>query len=137
MFKIRKVAIDTYPENTAFLLRNDNGYGAEQYQALRKIEISHEKGGILATLAIMDDEHLLSPGEIGLGEQAHRRLGLPDGTKVAIAQAKQPVSLEAVRRKIDGDTLNDSEILDIIRDVTSHRYSPMKSAHFSLPARAS
>jgi thymidine phosphorylase len=130
MFKIRKVAIDTYPENTAFLLRNDNGYGAEQFQALRKIEISQDQRSILATLAIMDDEHLLSSGEIGLGEQAFRRLGLPEGALVSVAQATPPRSLDAVRRKIGGDTLSDSEIVAIIRDIASHHYSPMEIGAF-------
>ncbi len=49
MFKIRPLAIDTYPENTALLPRIDRGYGAEQFQALRKIEIFHAGCTILAT----------------------------------------------------------------------------------------
>lgn len=136
MFKIRAVAIDTYPENTAFLPRHDSGYGAEQFQALRKIEICHDGTSILATLAIMDDEHLLQRGEIGLGEQAFRRLGLPEGTRVTIAQAKPPASLEAVRRKIGGDTLTDDEIAAIIRDVARHLYSPMEIAAFLVACAA-
>ena len=136
MFRIRPVAIDTYPENTAFLPRTDSGYGAEQFQALRKIEICHGADSILATLAIMDDEHLLAPGEIGLGEQAFRRLGLPEGTSVRIAQAKPPASLEAVRRKIGGDTLADTEIAAIIRDIARYRYSPMEIAAFLVSCAA-
>jgi thymidine phosphorylase len=136
MFKIRPVAIDTYPENTAFLPRNDSGYGAEQFQALRKIEISRASNSILATLAIMDDEHLLCRGEIGLGEQAFRRLGLPEGTEVSIAQAKPPASLEAVRRKIGGDTLGDADIAAIIYDISCHHYSPMEIAAFLVACAA-
>jgi thymidine phosphorylase len=130
MFKIRAVAIDTHPENTAFLPRTGSSYGAEQFQALRKIEISHDSTSILATLAIMDDEHLLRKGEIGLGEQAFRRLCLPEGTEVSIAQAKPPASLDFVRRKIGGNTLDDAEIAAIIRDISRHRYSPMEIAAF-------
>lgn len=40
MLKIRRLAIDTHPENTAFLPRQGNGYSAEQFQALRKIRIT-------------------------------------------------------------------------------------------------
>ena len=136
MFKIRPVAIDTYPENTAFLPRTDDGYGAEQFQALRKIEICHASNSILATLAIMDDEHLLRRGEIGLGEQAFRRLGLPEGTEVSIAQAKPPPSLDAVRRKIRGDTLDGPEISAIILDISRHIYSPMEIAAFLVACAA-
>ncbi len=136
MFRIRAVAIDTAPENTAFLPRRDDGYGAEQFRALRKIEICHEGRSILATLAIMDDEHLVGHGEIGLGEQAFRRLGLPEGTSVTIAQAKPPASLEAVRRKISGDTLSAAEIAAIIGDVARHRYSPMEIGAFLVACAA-
>lgn len=136
MFRIRAVAIDTAPENTAFLPRSDGGYRAEQFQALRKIKICHGDRSILATLAIMDNEHLLCHGEIGLGEQAFRRLGLPEGTEVTIAQATPPHSLDAVRRKISGDTLSAAEIADIIGDVASHRYSPMEIAAFLVACAA-
>jgi thymidine phosphorylase len=136
MFKIRHVAIDTNPENTAFLPRTSSGYGAEQFQALRKIEICHDGKSILATLAIMDDEHLLRAGEIGLGEQAYRRLCLPEGTEVAVAQAKPPASLDAVRRKIGGDTLGDAEITATIRDISRHLYSPMEIAAFLVACAA-
>lgn len=128
--KIKRVAIDTHPENTAFLLREGKGYSAEQFQALRKIEIGNGSVSILATLAIVDDACLLEPGMIGLGEQAFRRLGLPEGTEVSFRQAPVPHSLEHVRRKIDGDTLEDAELREIIRDITAYRYSPMEIGAF-------
>ena len=85
--KIRSVAIDTYPENTAFLLRGGGDFAPEQFQAMRKVEIGNGEAAILATLAIVDDKRLLAPGEIGLGEQAFRRLGLAEGSEVAARQA--------------------------------------------------
>ena len=130
MFRIRPVAIDTDPENMAFLPRRGSSYGAEQFQALRKIEITASGATILATLAILDDEHLLEPGEIGLGEQAFRRLGLPAGTSVSIAQAKPPTSLDAVRRKIGGAVLDPADFAAIIGDIACHRYAPMEIAAF-------
>lgn len=136
MLKIRAVAIDTSPENTAFLPRTGGDYRAEQFQALRKIEVCGQGRSILATLAIMDDDHLLSQGQIGLGEQAFRRLGLPEGAEVTIAQARPPASLDAVRRKIGGDTLTEAELADIIADITKHRYSPMEIGAFLVACAA-
>jgi thymidine phosphorylase len=130
MLKIKRIGIDTYPENTAFLLRHGNGYSAEQFQALRKLRISGGSTEILASLAVVDETSLLAPGEIGLGEQAFRRLALAEGAEVEIAQARPPVSLEFVRRKIDGDTLEESEIAAIVRDIAAHRYSPMEIGAF-------
>jgi thymidine phosphorylase len=130
MPRIKRVPIDTYPENIAFLLRDGEGYSPEQYQALRKIRISTGCHEILATLDIVDDESLIGRGEIGLAEQAFRRLGCPEGTEVEIEQARPPASLESVRRKIGGDTLADSEIAAIVRDVSAHLYSPMEIGAF-------
>ncbi len=130
MLKIRRIPIDTHPENTAFLLRRGNGYSAEQYQALRKLRIWSGPSEILATLALVDDETIVGPGEIGLGEQAFRRLGLPEGGEVAIEQARPPSSLEYVKRKIEADTLHESEIAAIVGDVAAYRYSPMEIAAF-------
>lgn len=130
MPKIRRLPIDTYPENTAFMLREGNGYSPEQYQALRKIRVTCGCSEILATLAIVDDPSIVQQGEIGLGEQAFRRLGMPEGTDVTVAQAQPPASLEYVRRKIDGDTLSDYEISAIVREISGHLYSPMEIGAF-------
>ncbi len=128
--KIKPLPIDTFPENMVFLLREGNGYSSEQFQALRKIRVYAGKLEILATLALIDDDRLLSKDEIGLGEQAFRRLGLPEGAEVAIQQARPPASLESVRRKIDGETLSESEMRAIIADIACHRYSPMEIGAF-------
>ena len=130
MLTLRQIAIDTYPENTAFLLRDGGSYSAEQFQALRKIRISSGSAEILATLALVDDESIVAHGEIGLGEQAFRRLGRPAGSEVAIEQAPPPPSLEFVRRKIDGDTLGESELAAVVRDIAAHLYSPMEIGAF-------
>lgn len=136
MLTIRQIAIDTYPENTAFVLRNHGGYSAEQFQALRKIRVSSAGAEILATLALVDDETIVGPGEIGLGEQAFRRLGAPVGAQVSIEQAAPPPSLELVRRKIDGDTLGENELAAIVRDVAAYRYSPMEIGAFLVACAA-
>ena len=73
---------------------------------------------------------MLEAGELGLGEQAFQRLGLPEGTEVVIAQARPPASLESVRRKIDGEALSESELAAIIEDVAAYRYSHMELAAF-------
>lgn len=130
MPKIRRVPIDTYPENTAFLLRSGEDYSPEQFQALRKIRISLDGREILATLNIVDDESIVGHGEIGLGEQAFRRLCTHEGATVSIEQARPPASLEAVRRKIDGETLDAGELSAIVRDVAAHLYSPMEIGAF-------
>lgn len=137
MLKLRRMAIDTYHENVAFLRRDCSLYRAESFQALGKIEIYPDHGGaptagrrILATLNIVDDALLLEPDEIGLCEQAFDLLGLAQGAAVDIVQAPPPQSLESVRDKIHGETLSEEQIRHIIEDIAANRYSKMEIAAF-------
>jgi len=130
MLKIRRIPIDTYNENVALISRSCGEYRPEEYQALKKIEISHDGGQLLATLMISDDCAFVDDDEIGLSEQAFERLGLPESTLVTIGPAAPPQSLDAVRAKIHGHTLNPRQIESIIRDIAGHRYSDMEIAAF-------
>ena len=130
MLKIRRIRIDTYRENVAVLSRSCDEYRPEEYQALKKIEIGHNGGQLLATLIIADDRSIVGDDEIGLSEQAFQRLGLPEATQVTIAPAPPPQSLDAVRAKIHGHTLNAKQIESIIPDIAAHRYSDMEITAF-------
>ena len=130
MLKVKNVALDTAPENTAFLSRSCTAYRAEEFKTLKKIEVISDSKTLLATLVICDDVDIIAPDELGLGAPAFRRLGAPENTKVRIAQAPPPASLEAVRRKINGSEMTAAEIKAIISDIAAFRYSPMEIAAF-------
>jgi thymidine phosphorylase len=131
VLRLRRIGIDTYQENVALIRRCCQAFRPEEHQALRKVEIGHDHKAILiATLAIVDDDSLLEPEELGLSEQAFRRLGLAEGAVVTIAPASPPRSLDAVRSKIHGRTLSANDIRGIIQDITAHRYSEMEIAAF-------
>ncbi len=130
MLKLRKIALDTDPENMAILAKTCSVYQAEEFRALKKIEITHQNKSILATLMIAEDPSLVADDELALGEQAFRRFGLEEGTLVTIAQATPPQSLESIRAKIRGQTLSDADFATIIEDIAAHRYSPMEITAF-------
>lgn len=128
MLKLRRIALDSYPENIAVLSRHCTLYRAEDFRALRKIEVMSGQQTVLATLMIADDGGFVGHDELGLGVQAFERFGLAEGSTVTIAQATPPHSLESVRAKINGLTLDDGQIEGIIRDIANHRYAPMEIA---------
>nr|WP_298684349.1 thymidine phosphorylase family protein [uncultured Dongia sp.] len=130
MLKLRRVAIDTYRENVAYLSRDCPLYRAEKFQGLAKIEVSKNGRSILAVLNIVDDPALLGRDELGLSEQSFRQLSIPEGETVIVAQARPPLSHDAVRAKVLGQTLTDAEFEAIIRDIASNRYSKMEIAAF-------
>jgi thymidine phosphorylase len=130
--KLRRVAIDTYRENVAFLHRKCPVYRSEGFQALSKIEIYRENDmqPVIAVINVVDDETITAPGELGLSEQVYDQLGVPEGSAVHISHASPPGSLKAVHRKIAGERLDYSDYLGITRDITDNRYSKIEMAAF-------
>ncbi|MEH6405176.1 MAG: thymidine phosphorylase family protein [Sneathiella sp.] len=130
MLHLKCIRIDTYRENVAFLARNCRLYRPEEFQAFKKIEVIHEDKRLLASLLIVDDETIIGHDELGLSEQAFQRMGLEIGDMVTIAPAEPPRSLDHLRSKIHGGTLDRRQIEAIIGDIASHRYSDMEIAAF-------
>ena len=130
--KLRKISIDTYRENVAYLHRDCPVYRSEGFQALSKIEIHKAVDGIpvIAVLNVVDDENILAPDELGLSEQAFAQMNLSDGTDVRVKHARPPVSLKAVHRKIAGERLILDEYRGITRDIKGNRYSKIEMAAF-------
>lgn len=127
---LRRVAIDTFRENVAYLHRDCDIYRAEGFQALAKVEISGRGRRILAVLNVVDDPQIIAPAELGLSAQAFEQLGLAEGRPVRIAHAEPPKSLAAVHRKIAGEVLSHEELGALARDIVDNRYSKMEMAAF-------
>ncbi|MCB1878061.1 MAG: thymidine phosphorylase family protein [Chromatiales bacterium] len=129
--RLRRVAIDTYKENVAYLHRDCHIYRSEGFQALTKVEITFgQQRPLLATLNVVDDESITAPGQLGLCLEAFQRLGLPEGTEASVAHAKPPASLHAVHRKIAGERLDFADYEAITRDIVEHRYAKIELAAF-------
>ncbi len=130
--KLRKVCIDTYHENVAYLHRDCPLYRSEGFQALSKIEISDgpERPPVIAVLNIIDDDAIIAPDELGLSEQTFTQFGADEGVEVFVNHATPPASLQAVRRKIAGDRLSADDFLHICEDIVNNRYSKIEIAAF-------
>lgn len=128
----RRVGIDTYKENVAYLHRDCPVYRSEGFQALSKIEIHKVANGnpVIAVLNVVDDESITALDQLGLSEQVYRQLDVPDGTEVFISHATPPTSLKSVHRKISGERLTYKEYLDIVSDIVNSRYSKIEIAAF-------
>jgi len=128
--KVRQVGIDTYHENVAYLNRECSVYRAEGFQALSKIQVSNNGSKLLAVLNVVDDNSIVLPGELGLSQQAFNYLNVKEGTLVTVNHAEPPKSMDAVRRKINGERLNQADFNEIAHDIAQTRYSKMEMAAF-------
>ncbi len=127
---LRRVGIDTYHENVAYMHRHCAVYRAEGFQALSKIEIGTNGRRILATLNVVDDETIVGTCDLGLSETAFGQLGVTDGDMVSIAHAEPPASIGALHRKVAGERLGRDDYLAIVRDIAGLRYSKIELAAF-------
>src|SRR3569832_2421775 len=127
---LRRVAIDTYRENVAYLHRDCAVYRAEGFQALAKVEVYANGNRILAVLNVVDDDCIVTKTELGLSEQAYAQLNLPEGTPVRVDHAEPPRSMDAVRRKMLGERLTAEDMHAIAFEIADHRYSKMEMAAF-------
>ena len=135
MLRVKRIGIETYGENVAFLSAHCKSYKSENFTSLNKIEVcaalpDGKSRKIMATLNIVENGDILEPEALGLSVSAFDDLGVGEDTPVSIAVATPPKSLDAVRRKISGEVLSAHELDEIVRDMSAHRYSKMEIAAF-------
>jgi thymidine phosphorylase len=128
--RLKRVAIDTYRENVAYLHRDCAVYRAEGFQALSKVEVRANGRRILASLNVVDDTCIVDRDQLGLSEDAFAQLDVPDGHPARIRQAEPPSSIPALHRKIAGERLSHEDYRAIVRDIAEHRYSKIELTAF-------
>ena len=127
---LRRIGIDTYRENVAYLHRDCAIYRAEGFQALSKVEVHANGRHILATLNVVDDANIVGCNELGLSEDAFARLDIVDGHPATVQQAEPPESMAALGRKISGERLNREEFQAIVDDIAHGHYSKIELTAF-------
>ncbi len=130
LLQVRRVAIDTYRENVAYLHRDCAVYRAEGFQALSKVEVRANGKRILASLNVVDDDRIVGCNELGLSEDAFAQLGVEEGHPTFINQAEPATSIPALHRKIAGERLTQNDFQAIVRDIAEHRYSKIELTAF-------
>ena len=134
--KIRRVNLDTGRENVVVISRQSKALRPEVFRGFSRVELRRNSQGAAGDPADHRRRRLVGPDELGLAEPAFRRFAEPAGSLVTVTPAAPPESLDAVRAKIQGQTLSAPEIGAIIDDLTHYRYSDMEIAAFLICFRA-
>ena len=128
--QIRRVGIDTWRENVAYLHRDCPVVRAEGFQALSKVTVHANGTTIAAVLNVVDDARIVAPCDLGLSEDAFTRLGIAEDHTAWIEHAEPPPSIAALHRKIGGERLSRADLQGIVRDIAAARYSKIELAAF-------
>ncbi|MCM5571244.1 thymidine phosphorylase family protein [Burkholderiaceae bacterium FT117] len=127
---IRRVGIDTWRESVVFLHRDCPVVRAAGFQALAKVRVQANGKSLIGVLNVVDDECICAPRELGLSEDAFRRLGVEPGHPARIEQAEPAPSIAALHRKITGERLESHDLRAIVQDIAAARYSKIELAAF-------
>ena len=127
---LRRMLIDTYHENVAYMHRDCEVYRTEGFKALSKVEVRANGSSILATLNVVENGEFLACNELGLSNAAFAQLGLKTGELVTVSQADPPASIQALHRKLAGERLALDDFRAIIHDVADHHYSKIELTAF-------
>jgi thymidine phosphorylase len=127
---IRRVGIDTWRENVAYLHRECPVVRAAGFQALAKVTVQANGETIAAVLNVVDDERIVQVCDLGLSEEAFARLRVPEGHAASVEHAEPPPSIAALHRKISGERLSRDDLFAVVRDIASARYSKIELAAF-------
>ncbi|MFA5051456.1 MAG: thymidine phosphorylase [Patescibacteria group bacterium] len=74
--------------------------------------------------------HKVSTGEIGLFAEIWKHRSVRDGDPVSLRVLSRPPSIEAIRKKLLGESLSYEEMRSIIYDVVHHKLSNVEITYF-------
>ena len=128
--RIRRVGIDTWRENVAYLHRDCPVVRAAGFQALQKVTVHANGQTIAAVLNVVDDDRIVQACDLGLSEDGFARLQVAEGHEAHVEPAEPPPSLAALHRKIGGERLGRDDLHAVVRDIAAARYSKIELAAF-------
>lgn len=129
MLVLKHIPVRSFNENIAYINKDCTIYKVDNIKSLTRIEIHGGTKPVFAFLQIVDNK-LVRPDELGLNTEAFVQTGLPEGSKITLTLTPPAPSLNAVKRKIDGNVLSAKDYAAIVNDISEYRYSNMDIASF-------
>lgn len=98
--------------------------------AMDRIKITKGRYSETAVIDIGESRKALLPGSIGLFEEVIHSLHAKSMDTVHIRIAKKPISVDFIKKKLDGKTLKKQEIEQIIWDIVHNKLTDIEIAYF-------
>jgi AMP phosphorylase len=96
-----------------------------------RVQIIHPKTGVAVSAVVVTTTTLAGQGVAGISLSTNERLHLSDGDDAEIREADdRPVSLEYIKKKMDGGHLTKDETLAIVKDVVNDEISDAELTAF-------
>jgi AMP phosphorylase len=96
--------------------------------ATGRVRISYREK---TTTAIADTTaSFVEEGDLGVFDDVRELLKVKDGVELDVSETKRPHSVEFIKKKVDGYTLNEREIKSIIQDIVDNNLSSIELSAF-------
>lgn len=98
--------------------------------AMDRIRISKGRKFETAILDIAETNKGIPPGKIGMFEEVIKSLRLKNNDAVQIRLARKPLSIDYIKKKLDGHTLKKQEIEQIVWDIVYNKLTDIEITYF-------
>lgn len=95
-----------------------------------RVEITNPSSGFSIADYVETTSTLIKQGKLGIYHQSNEQLQVSDGQPVEVRVADRPISLDYIRKKMDGDHLSREEIKMIVTDIVHDNLSPSEITAF-------
>src|SRR3989344_2613822 len=98
-------------------------------KALDRIKIKKDRKEVIVAVDISKNKRV-AHGQIGLFEEVINLLKIKDKSVVDISVEQKPISLDYIKKKLDGSRLNKTEVNEIVRDIVENKLTEVEITYF-------
>ncbi len=124
-YKCKVKCFDVHTGQNIIVLNKDEAVEEDVYMSDRVIVKFNDKE--LTCIVDLSDV-LVKRGEIGLFHETTDKLGVTSDNQVTITHAHHPMSVDYIKKKMNGEELSDEEIKTIIKEAMENRLSDVELA---------
>ena len=125
---VKDVDISTGGPLVAIINRDDAKH--LDVRSMDRVKIFFDSKFETVLVDVAESSKVVPSGRIGMFEEVLKSLGIRHGDKVRAVPARKPLSLESIRKKLDGKKLSSAEINQIVWDIVHNKLSDIELTYF-------
>ena len=128
--KLRIKDIDISSGGPLIAVMNKSDAALLDLHLMDRIKVKKEKKIETVVLDISEGNKIIPEGRIGVFEEVINSLKLKNNDEVTIIPARKPLSLDFIKKKLDGQELSKKEINQIVWDIVHNKLSAVELTYF-------
>lgn len=126
--KLKALSLDLEAGGKLIVVLNRDTVEEMNLHPLDRVKLKYGNKELTAIIDVT--ERTVGEDEIGLYQDVYSRLGVEEGSEIVVKDAKPPESVEYIKEKISGRSLNHDKIRTIVQDVVKGNLSDVELTSF-------